>query len=395
MIGMNQIKKRLINGILIGLAIGLLFIIITILIAFNIVKGYKEGTNKDFLANYTSEVVTYTRDVVQGETITADMLQSTRVHNNTVPSGAVLSTGQAVGRIAKYNMTKNATLVSNMITDKITTVDARIQEISAILLPTDLVVNDYVDIRLMYPSGIEYIVLAQKQVTKISGTTIWMDMTEEETLMLNSAIVDSYLTDGTKLYAVRYSDPTTQIKLTADEATMEAARTYIKNKIGNEIAGITVDKATEIINNAIVATDKNAGTTPTVSEKQTAATQTTATVTGDTTATSQTIAPQVTATDKIIDLVTKYAIEYRYYIESYNKLETNYQPNSQVMNFMKTNKYIVDQAKEKLNLTIRQGIENNIALFENSNSEGYSSVVAGINTAISAQQSLRNSTLAQ
>lgn len=395
MIGMNQIKKRLINGILIGLAIGLLFIIITILIAFNIVKGYKEGTNKDFLANYTSEVVTYTRDVVQGETITADMLQSTRVHNNTVPSGAVLSTGQAVGRIAKYNMTKNATLVSNMITDKITTVDARIQEISAILLPTDLVVNDYVDIRLMYPSGIEYIVLAQKQVTKISGTTIWMDMTEEETLMLNSAIVDSYLTDGTKLYAVRYSDPTTQIKLTADEATMEAARTYIKNKIGNEIAGITVDKATEIINNAIVATDKNAGTTPTVSEKQTAATQTTATATGDTTATSQTIAPQVTATDKIIDLVTKYAIEYRYYIESYNKLETNYQPNSQVMNFMKTNKYIVDQAKEKLNLTIRQGIENNIALFENSNSEGYSSVVAGINTAISAQQSLRNSTLAQ
>ena len=89
----------------------------------------------------------------------------------------------------------------------------RIQDINALVIPTDLMVNDFVDIRLMYPSGVEYTVLAQKQVTKISGTTIWMDMSEEDTLLLNSAIVDSYLTDGTKLYAVRYTDPTTQIKL--------------------------------------------------------------------------------------------------------------------------------------------------------------------------------------
>ena len=55
MIGMNQIKKRLLNGILIGLAIGLVFVIITIIISNNIIKGYKEGTNKTFLERIPNE----------------------------------------------------------------------------------------------------------------------------------------------------------------------------------------------------------------------------------------------------------------------------------------------------------------------------------------------------
>ena len=172
MIGMNQIKKRLINGILIGLAIGLVFVIITIIISSNIVKGYREGTNKTFLEKYTSNVVTFTRDVVQGETITEDMLQVTTIHINTVPSGAYTSTGAVVGQVAKYNIVRNSTAVSSMVSDRIISQDMRIQEINAITLPTDLVVNDFVDIRIMFPSGIEYTVLAQKQVTKISGTTI-------------------------------------------------------------------------------------------------------------------------------------------------------------------------------------------------------------------------------
>ena len=106
-------------------------------------------------------------------------------------------------------------------------------------------------------------------------------------------------------------------------------------------------------------------------------------------------APVVTARDKILDLVTKYAIEYRYYIESYNKIETNYQPNSQVMAYMKANKYIVEKAKEKLSETARQSIERSISLFESSYTDSYSNVVSGINSSISAQQSLRNQALGE
>jgi len=369
MIGMNQIKKRLIKGILIGLAVGVAGVIITIVISSNIVKGYKEGTNENFLQNYTSEVVTFTRDVVQGETITADMLTTTRIHNNTVPSGAYTSMGAVVGQVAKYNIVRNATAVSSMVSDKIISQDMRVQEINSVVLPTDLMENDFVDIRLMYPSGVEYIVLAQKQVTKISGTTIWMDMTEGDTLLLNSAIVDSYLTDGTKLYAVRYTDPTTQIKLGGTEDAMNQARIYLKDEIAKELAKF----------NSI---DQIYG----LEQRETGMLD----IYGEPTTVNVT-----TARDEIIDIVTKYAIEYRYYVESYNKIEANYQPNAQVMAYMRENKYVVDAAKDKLDLTIRQGIERSIALFENSNAEGYSNVVSGINNSVNAQQSLRNEALGQ
>ncbi len=369
MIGMNQIKKRLINGILIGLGVGLVLVIVTIIVSSNIVKGYEEGTNENFLQNYTSNVVTFTRDVVQGETITADMLTTTRIHNNTVPSGAYTSAGAVVGQVAKYNIVRNATAVSSMVSDKVISQDMRIQEINAVVLPTDLMVNDFIDIRLMYPSGVEYIVLAQKQVTKISGTTIWMDMSEEDTLMLNSAIVDSYLTDGTKLYAVKYTDPTTQIKLGASEEAINQARIYLKDAIAKELAGF------DSIDEVYTTEQRQTGNVDIYGEPTTI--------------------NVVTARNEIIDIITRYAIEYRYYVESYNKIEANYQPNAQVMAYMRENEYVVKQAKEKLSETARQNIERSIALFENSNSEGYANVVSGINTSVSAQQALRNQALGQ
>ena len=65
------------------------------------------------------------------------------------------------------------------------------------------------------------------------------------------------------------------------------------------------------------------------------------------------------------------------------------------MAFMKENDYIVQTAKDKLSEVARQNIERSIALFENSNAEGYSSVVSGINASVSAQQALRNQALGQ
>ena len=370
MIGMNQIKKRLLNGILIGLAIGLVFVIITIIISNNIIKGYKEGTNKTFLERYTSDVVTFTRDVVQGETITSDMLQVTTIHKNTVPTEAYTSTGALVGMVAKYNIAKNSAAVSSMVSDKIVSQDTRIQEINSLILPTDLVVNDFVDIRLMYPSGIEYTVLAEKQVTKISGTTIWMDMTEEETLILNSAIVDSYLTEGTKLYIVRYSDPTTQIKLGADEEAMAQAQQFLKDALGKELATY------ESVDEVVVYEERPTGEIDIYGKKVTKVVK--------------------TAKDIILDIVTQYAKEYRYYVESYNKTKTNYQPNAQVMAFMKNdNEYILEQAKARLSAQARQNIEQSVSQFETENSEGYSNVISGINGSVSAQQSLRTQALGE
>ena len=80
-----------------------------------------------------------------------------------------------------------------MVTSEIVAADVRSQEVNTVLMPTDLNIGDYVDIRIMFPNGTDYVVLAQKKIENIVGTTFWMDLAEDERLLLNSATVDSYL----------------------------------------------------------------------------------------------------------------------------------------------------------------------------------------------------------
>lgn len=391
MIGMNQIKKRLIHGILIGLGVGILGIIIVLIVTNNIIKGYEEGTSEKFNEQYMTEVVTFNRDVIQGETITADMVQSAHIPLTTMPMGAYTSSGALVGQVVKYNVPRNVAIISSMIADYIVGADVRIQEINAIVLPSDLAIGEYVDIRLMMPSGIEYIVLAQKQVDDIVGSTIKMDLSEEEILTLNGAIVDSYLTNGSKLYAVKYSDPTTQIKISTEE--MADARTYIAEKLAAELikegaiaenTTETVDKIVDtVVNGVTAATDDGIVLVP--------ATDSTETI--EVPADKYIFSTSTLTADELLELVTRYAIEYRYYIESYNKVEANYQPNSELMAYMKTNKYILDTAKERLNADIRRGMEASILNFETQTGDGYNDIVSSIENSVNVQKSLRGAAL--
>ena len=81
------------------------------------------------------------------------------------------------------------------------------------ILPTDLATGDYVDIRLLLPSGVNYVVVSKKEVEipTISGVdstdTIAIELTEDEISVLSNAIVDAFKIDGAKLYVNKYTDP--------------------------------------------------------------------------------------------------------------------------------------------------------------------------------------------
>ena len=177
MIGMSQIRKRLIYGILIGAGIGIIGIGITVAIAVKTVNSYKNGTNKEYIAKYTTEVVMLNRDVVQGETIKEDMLTKARVHKSAAPTDQ--AGYGAVGKIAKYNIPANIPLINSMFGDNIVSVDERIQEVSSVMLPTGLSEGEYIDIKIKMASGLEYVVIPQIKVQKMSGTTVWLYLDEE------------------------------------------------------------------------------------------------------------------------------------------------------------------------------------------------------------------------
>ena len=117
--------------------------------------------------------------------------------------------------VAKVNMSANTVLTTSLIakSDNVTQNDTRKVEYNMFILPTDLTTGDFVDIRLMLPSGTDYIVVAKKEVEipLISGIdatdTISVNLNEDEIDMLSNAIVEAFKVNGAKLYVSKYTEP--------------------------------------------------------------------------------------------------------------------------------------------------------------------------------------------
>lgn len=336
MIGMSQIKKKTIQGIAIGASVGIIGMGITLGWSFITIKSYENGTNKRYLQNYTKSVAVLTRDVIQGEIITEDIVEEQPVHINTVPEGA-LDKYSVIGQTAKFNISAKVPITASMVGNEILSSDVRIQEINTVLMPSDLVEGDTIDIRLMYPNGTDYIVIAQKQVNKIYDTTFWIYLSEDERLLLNSAIVDSYLNSGSKLYATVYADSDAQVKSSSD--VEGEVKGYITGEIQDEISSLK---------------------TATVDE----------------------------ATDTIMDLI----IKYKNFANAATRTAENYQPNAPVMSMMKTDKFLLTNASEtlaKLNAESRANIETNLKNYKNQNSSYFDGIINGAQKSITTQQSER------
>lgn len=129
----------------------------------------------------------------------------------------------SVPLIAKVTMKKNTIVTTELLSksDNVVQDDVRKQEYNMVVLPMDLTTGDYIDIRVMFPSGQDYIVVAKKEVEipNINGVdsndTIWVNLTEDEILHMSCAIIDAYQVKGAKIYATKYTDAGMQEAATA------------------------------------------------------------------------------------------------------------------------------------------------------------------------------------
>lgn len=120
----------------------------------------------------------------------------------------------SVPLVAKVDMKKNTLITTELLSksDNIVQDDMRKQEYNMVILPMDLTTGDYIDVRIMLPSGQDYIVVAKKEVTipDLNGVssedTIWMNLSEDEILHMSCAIIDAYQIKGAKIYATKYTE---------------------------------------------------------------------------------------------------------------------------------------------------------------------------------------------
>ena len=84
-----------------------------------------------------------------------------------------------------------------------------------ISLPSNLVEGDFIDIRILFPTGEDYLVVAGKEITgtgaNAESNSIFLELNEEEIVRVSSAVIESYIADGINVYATKYVNPTEQL----------------------------------------------------------------------------------------------------------------------------------------------------------------------------------------
>ena len=232
---LNPLEKKarssFIKGLVISGVIGVLGVAVLGMFIFKM-----NGEEKQRIAAQKQVLVLKT-DVKSGEEVTSDLLTAELANSEVaIPNALTLAqfselstiTDEAgnllpVKVIAKIDMPAKTIISEEMVTieDSAISDDLREQEFNMIVLPTSLENGDTIDIRLRLPSGEDYLVISKKKVklADLGGTyspqTIILDVTEDEILTMSAAIVDAYQMEGSKLSAVKYTDPGLQAKATA------------------------------------------------------------------------------------------------------------------------------------------------------------------------------------
>lgn len=213
----NPMQRKVRNSFLLGMFVTLIIagIAIGILVWQMSLMNKKE---QQVVAN-SKTMYMLTTDVKSGNVIETTYLKKVNVET-TIANSEIVTPGDLtienedggeskISTVAKVDLPKGSFLTQSVITtvDEKITDDLRIEEYNMISLPTDLSKNDYIDIRILFPNGQSYIVVAKKRVIQSTANTIFLKMTETELLTINNAMVEAWMTEGAALYAVKYDEP--------------------------------------------------------------------------------------------------------------------------------------------------------------------------------------------
>ncbi len=225
---MSIIRFRMKNKIYAGLIGGLIVAILSSL-GYIFLIQYQSKQLKQIKAQYevelttaqqalqeqqavSNQIVVTVGDLKAGDTISSKQLTTAFVSRQGAPTNAVNDPKQLIGKIIKIDAGKGTALTPAMVyAEGATPKDLRSREYNVLELPSKLKKDDFVDVRIGFPNGSDYIVLSKKKVEDLAGTTVWYSINESELLAMSSAIVDAYL-QGARLYAISYADPYMQEK---------------------------------------------------------------------------------------------------------------------------------------------------------------------------------------
>lgn len=272
--------RRKTKRILITTAFSLLTLILGFLIAYYLfgIRGMGEMKEKYdrelevYKQDYSQSCYVLARNVNEGDEVKKEdfiiqVIPSTLFHDEVVQDVEKI----AGARYSK-NYLKNSLAYKDMFYNlKDLQKDLRRYELAAISLGKDTKSLDYVDVRISFPSGLDYVVLSKKRIEQLSvdGEEELKELnpkkictfllTSEEILRLSSALVDAYLTEGALLYTTTYVSPYNQEAAQVTYPTNEAVQELMAqdpNVVKKAIVELESSKR-KLLNSSLISYNEN------------------------------------------------------------------------------------------------------------------------------------------
>ena len=235
----NPMQRKARNSFILGVIVTLIIcILVGGLLYFLLIMPNQTGKDKEDTLTYAYRLK---NNIPSGKEVTAADVESIVVTSKVVPEGAFPSkvkssdgktwTDRAFpgGYTAKVDLRAGTIVTNTMLNEgevEITN-DLRYVEYNMLTLGTTVDVGSFVDIRFTLPNGQDLIVLSKKEIKAIFGNTVGFELTEDEILMMESAIVETYIIESANLYVTLYVEPGLQEAASKTYTPTEAVKQLI------------------------------------------------------------------------------------------------------------------------------------------------------------------------
>ncbi|MEC0306982.1 SAF domain-containing protein [Paenibacillus lautus] len=150
------------------------------------------------------------KDIPPGHFIDAKDIKEVRLPDDGSAGNLFSIKEEIAGKGAKIELLQGTPITRSMLfEEEPTPSDLRHREMKSVYLPSNLRQGDVIDVRVQFPTGQDYIILSKKKIDRLQHPAFWTTLSEQEILLLSSALVDAYLHDAT-LYALTYVEPELQ-----------------------------------------------------------------------------------------------------------------------------------------------------------------------------------------
>ncbi len=218
----NPMQRKVRNSFFLGILVMLIITIIIGGLVFVTILKPKMDKEKGETIAYVYRLKAGV-NISSGEEIIPSMVESVEIPVTTNltdfilakrqdQTGKIVDIGFMSGYTSKVDLKEGTILTKSMLNEGENEISnsLRYVEYNMITMPTTLDVGSFIDIRLRLPNGQDLIVVSKKEIANVYGQTIGLNLTEDEILILNSAIVERYIITASELYMTTYVEPGTQ-----------------------------------------------------------------------------------------------------------------------------------------------------------------------------------------